>query len=299
MATVSRREFLARCRTTGFAAAGVTVLGNAASVRGAPANERIVMAVVGIRGRGSSLAPGFAARKDCRIAYICDVDSRLFASRAKMIAEAQGGQQPACVQDFRKALDDKSVDAMVVATPDHWHVPAAIWSCQAGKDVYVEKPLSHNAWEGRKLVEAARKHKRVVQVGTQNRSAAVQHGRQEVHRRGQAGPHPLLPHLQPEGMGQLPLAPDGDPPAGFDWDMWNGPAPRAPLQPHLRQRLAPPLALLGRRHGQRRQPPDRPGPLGPGARLSRRRSIRRAAASTAAAPPKRPTRRPPSGSFPT
>ena len=110
----------------GAAAAGVTILGNAASVRGTPANDRIVMAVVGIRGRGSSLGPAFAARKDCRIAYICDVDCRLFASRGKAIADAQGGQRPKCVQDFRKALDDKSVDAMVIATPDHWHVPAAI-----------------------------------------------------------------------------------------------------------------------------------------------------------------------------
>ncbi len=155
MSAISRRKFLARCRTTGCAAAGLTVLGNAASVRGTPAHDRIVMAVVGVRGRGSSLGPAFAARTDCRITYLCDVDSGLFASRAKLIGDAQGGTQPTCVQDFRKALDDKSVDAMVIATPDHWHVPAAIWSCQAGKDVYVEKPLSHNAREGRKLVEIA------------------------------------------------------------------------------------------------------------------------------------------------
>src|SRR5271166_4407020 len=94
MVSISRREFLARCRTTGCAAAGVTILGNAASVWGTPANERIVMAVVGVRGRGSSLGPAFAQRKDCRVAYICDVDSRLFASRGKLIADAQGGRQP-------------------------------------------------------------------------------------------------------------------------------------------------------------------------------------------------------------
>ena len=85
------------------------------------------------------------------------------------------GKTPKCVQDFRQALDDKSVDAIVVATPDHWHAPAAIWGCQAEKDVYVEKPPTHNCWEGQKLIEAAEKYKRVVQVGTQNRSALLVH----------------------------------------------------------------------------------------------------------------------------
>ena len=91
--------------------------------------------------------------------------------RAKEFASRQPGDPPKVVQDFRRALDDKSVDALVVATPDHWHCLATIWACQAGKDVYVEKPLSYNPWEGRQAVEAARKYERIVQVGTQNRSA--------------------------------------------------------------------------------------------------------------------------------
>ena len=124
MTTISRREFLHRSQKTGWGlAAGLTILDNAASVWGTPANEKIVMAVVGVRGRGGSLAPGFASRGDCEIAYVCDVDSNLFASRGKSIAEAQGGKTPKFAQDFRKALDDKSVDAMIIATPDHWHVP--------------------------------------------------------------------------------------------------------------------------------------------------------------------------------
>ena len=225
MAAISRREFLERCRTTGTAAAGVTILANAASVRGAPANERITLAVVGIRGRGSSLGPAFAARKDCRVAYLCDVDSRLFASRARVIADAQGGREPACVQDFRKALDDKSVDAMVIATPDHWHVPAAIWSCQAGKDVYVEKPLSHNAWEGRKLVEIARKHRRVVQVGTQNRSAPYNMAARRYIQAGKLGRIHLCRIYNQKEWGNFRMEPERRRPREFDWDMWNGPAP--------------------------------------------------------------------------
>jgi predicted dehydrogenase len=223
---MNRREFLSRTQTTGLsAAAGLTLLGNAASVRATPANERIVLAVVGVRGRGSDLSRGFCQRGDCRIAYVCDVDSRLFASRAKMVAEAQGGKAPQCVQDFRKALDDRSVDAVIVATPDHWHVPAALWSCQAGKDVYVEKPLSHNAWEGRRLVQAARKYRRVVQVGTQNRSAAYNLAAKKYIAEGKLGRVHFCRIYNQKEWGNFTLAPEGDPPQGFDWDMWNGPAP--------------------------------------------------------------------------
>jgi predicted dehydrogenase len=226
MTRINRREFLHRSQKAGLGlAAGLTILDQAASVRAAPANERIVMAVVGVRGRGSSLGPGFASRPDCRIAYVCDVDSRLFGPAAQRIAAAQQGHVPRCVQDFRKALDDKSVDAMIIATPDHWHVPAAVWSCQAGKDVYVEKPVSHNCWEGRKLIEAARKYKRIVQVGTQNRSAAYNRAAKEYIAQGKLGRIHYCRISNLKEWGNYPLAADGDPPEGFDWDMWNGPAP--------------------------------------------------------------------------
>ena len=147
-------KFLHRSRQIGLvAAAGMTVLSHARSVTAAPANERIALAVVGVRGRGNTLASAFAQRTDCRVAYLCDVDSGLFPSRSRTLAEMQQGRAPQCVQDFRSALDDKAVDAVVIATPDHWHCLAGVWACQAGKDVYVESPLSQNAWEGRKLVE--------------------------------------------------------------------------------------------------------------------------------------------------
>ena len=132
-----------------------------------------------------------------------------------------------------------------------------------GKDVYVEKPPSHNCWEGRKMVEAARKYNRIVQVGTQNRSAAVRHGGAAVHRRREARQGPLLPDLQSEGMGQFPAcSPTAIRPTGFDWDRWNGPAPAAAYNPTLSQQLASFLALLERRHHQRRDPPDRPRAVG-------------------------------------
>jgi predicted dehydrogenase len=224
MTAMNRRTFLDRAQKTGLAA-GLTILSNAASVRGTPASEKIVLAVVGVRGRGSQHGPAFASRPDCRVAYVCDVDSNLFASRARAIADAHGGRSPKCVQDFRRALDDKSVDAMVIATPDHWHVPAAIWSCQAGKDVYVEKPLSHNCWEGRKLVEAARKYRRVVQVGTQNRSAAYNLAAKNYIAAGKLGRIHFCRILNQKDWPNYPLVADADPPAGFDWEMWNGPAP--------------------------------------------------------------------------
>ena len=197
--------------------------------RAAPANDRVVLASVGVRGRGTALATGFAERPDCRIAYVCDVDSNLFPAFAKKIAPLQGGKEPVGVQDFRRALDDKTVDAIVVATPDHWHCLATIWGCQAGKDVYVEKPVSHSPWEGRKAVEAARKYKRIVQVGTQNRSAPYLMAAKKYLDEGRLGRIHLCRVYDQKGGGEslnnFPAAADGDPPDGFDWDMWNGPAP--------------------------------------------------------------------------
>ena len=173
MTQIHRRQFLAQSRTAGLGvAAGWTILQNAGSARGAPAADQVVLGVIGCGGRGSNLTRDFAARDDVRFAAIADPDTNRRAALSKALAEQQDGQAPLAASDYRAVLDDKSVDGVIVATPDHWHALAAIHSCQAGKDVYVEKPPSHNCWEGRKMVEAARKYERVVQVGTQNRSAA-------------------------------------------------------------------------------------------------------------------------------
>ncbi len=229
MGKLNRREFLSRTKKTSLGlAAGVTILGNAGSVRAAPAADQVVLAAVGVRGRGSSLATGFLARGDCRYAYVCDVDSKLFESRAKTIAQQQAGKMPECVQDFRRALDDKSVDAIIVATPDHWHAPATVLGCQAGKDVYVEKPASHSCWEGRKMVEAARKYNRIVQVGTQNRSAPYNMAAKKFIDDGKLGKIHMCRIYNQKSWGNHPIVADSPTPAGLNWDMWNGPAPEHP-----------------------------------------------------------------------
>lgn len=234
MNPIHRRQFLDSTKKTALGlAAGLTILDDPRSARAAPANDKIRLAMVGVGGRGSGLAQGFLARKDCQIVYVCDPNGAVLDARAKEYAALQDGRAPKCVQDFRKALDDKSVDAAVVATPDHWHVPAAIMACQAGKDVYVEKPLSYNAWEGRKAVEAARKYKRIVEVGTQNRSAPYNMAAKKYIEDGKLGRIHFCRVYNQKLWANFPALPDSDPPKGFDWDMWNGPAPEAPYNSNL------------------------------------------------------------------
>ncbi len=245
MSAINRREFLARSKKTSLGlAAGTTILANSASVRGAPANEKIVMGAIGIRGRGYPLMMGFAQRPDCEMAYLCDVDTKMFHSmppagymtqvdkslhgtRFEGIEKAQG-KAPKCVQDFRQVLDDKSVDALVIATPDHWHAIPTVWGCQAGKDVYVEKPPTHTLWEGLKMVEAARKHKQIVQVGTQSRSAPYMIAAKKYIEDGKLGRIRMCRVMNMKFGRNFEMVPDGKPPEGFNWEIWNGPAPEHP-----------------------------------------------------------------------
>jgi len=231
MTRFNRREFLNRSKksTLGLAA-GLTILKNAKSVRGAPSADKVILAAVGVGGRGTFLAThpewGFLCRGDCEYAYICDPDSKKAAGRVKAFAQMQGGKEPKVVQDLRVMLDDKSVDAIVSATPDHWHALSTVWACQAGKDVYVEKPAHHSCWEGQKMVEAARKYDRVVQIGTQNRSAPYNMAARQYIADGKLGTvHLCRIYNQKGAWGMTKKQPDSDPPAGFDWDIWNGPAP--------------------------------------------------------------------------
>jgi len=231
MKTIDRRRFLEQANKAGLGlAAAVTVLREPKSVGAAPANDKIVLAAVGAGGRGSHLAAGFVERGDCEYAYVCDPNQPRAEALAKSIAAKQS-KPPKIVQDFRKALDDKSVQAIVAATPDHWHALAAVWGCQAGKDVYVEKPATHSCWEGQKMVEAARKYKRVVQVGTQNRSAKYNMTAREYIQSGKLGKIHLCRVFNQKIWGNFPQSKDCDPPKGFDWDMWNGPAPAAHYNP--------------------------------------------------------------------
>jgi predicted dehydrogenase len=210
--------------TSAVVSAGVTALSPKRGAAAAPPSERVRVAVIGIHGRGGAHARRFAGRSDCEVAYICDVDESLLPA---CVAEIEHLQQrrPQAVSDFRRALDDKNVDAISIATPDHWHALATVWGCQAGKDVYVEKPVSHSPWEGRKMVEAARRYQRIVQVGTQNRSAPYNIAARQYIADGKLGSVHMVRVINQKIWPNSPATPDQDPPSGLNWDMWTGPAP--------------------------------------------------------------------------
>lgn len=227
MSEINRRRFLDRSGKTalGFAA-GATILADPRSARATPANDRLALAMVGVGGgRGHSLALGFLERGDCEISYVCDVNRALHEPRAEAYAARQAGKRPQCLQDFRELLADAAVDAVVIATPPHWHALATILCCRAGKDVYCEKPQSHNGWEGRRAVEAARKHQRIVQIGTQNRSAPYNLAAKQYLEEGRLGRVHLCRVIEQCYESDFQWGPDSDPPDTLDWDMWNGPAP--------------------------------------------------------------------------
>ena len=167
-ATSTRRSFVTRAAVAGI---GVGALGRIPAVRGQNApSQRINVAVMGVNSRGDELAKTFARSAGAEVAYVCDVDSRAAGKTVAAVAGLQD-RQPRGVGDFRATLDDDSVDALVIAAPDHWHAPATLLALQAGKHVYVEKPCGHNAREGELLAEAQHKYGRIVQMGNQQRSA--------------------------------------------------------------------------------------------------------------------------------
>src|SRR5688572_22136909 len=172
MSKRNRRQFLQASMLAAAAAATVPsgMLLAEEEKQSSSANERLAVAVVGVKGRGGSHIGAFAGRKDAEITYVCDADREIGEKRCVEIGKRQGGRVPTFVEDLRKVLEDKSVDIVSIATPNHLHSLQAIWSMQAGKDVYVEKPVSHNVSEGRRAVEAARKYNRICQTGTQSRS---------------------------------------------------------------------------------------------------------------------------------
>ncbi len=232
MPKIHRREFLARSQDAAVgAAAGLTILKSAASVYGAPANDKVVLAQIGAGGRGGNLVDGFVGRGDCVYAYVCDPNIPRAEHVAKSLADKQSAGAPKVAENFREALDDKSVDAVVVATPDHWHALPTIRACQAGKDVYVEKPPSHNCWEGQKMIQAARKYKRVVQVGTQSRSGAYAMAAKKYIDDGKLGDVHFCRIYNQKSWPNFAMQPDSDPPKGFNWDLWNGPAPEHRYNP--------------------------------------------------------------------
>lgn len=233
MSRQTRRTFLKRAAATVGIAASFTIAGTRASGRVLGANDRVRIAIAGIKGRGYyGHIKGFGGMKEVEIAYLVDPDSRLFASRSKTV-EQLGGTRPACIQDIRQALDDKRLDAVSIVTPNHWHSLMAIWACQAGKDVYVEKPCSHTLLEGRRLVEAARKYDRIVQHGTQRRSDPQWIELVNDVRRGKYGK--LLVSYGHASRSRLSIGfknPE-EPPRELDFNLWLGPAPVQPYHTNL------------------------------------------------------------------
>ena len=226
---ISRRQFVASSLTAG---AAIAVLPRSALRAAESAGNKVVLAVAGVRtgapggsGRGIELINKFAALPGVEFKYVIDVDRRSLGP-AVAVAEQAQGKAPKMETDFRRVLEDKDVDALIVTTPDHWHAPMAVLAAKAGKHVYVEKPCSHNPREGEILVEVADKYKRLVQMGSQRRSIAnVQWMVRQIHE-GKIG-HLFLAQCfysrrrPPIGFGKV-IAP----PAELDWDLWQGPAPR-------------------------------------------------------------------------
>lgn len=221
---LSRRNFV---KTGAAAAAGVAA--SLASPRAAGANERIRLGFIGVANRGGQLIKAALPHDDCEIAAVCDVYKPIMAQRAE---ELGGIDQHA---DFRDLIARKDLDAVVIATPDHWHAIQTIMACESGKDVYVEKPLSVTIHEGRRMVEAARRTKRVVQVGTHRRSSTLYDELHGVVQSGAIGKVTVahcyrLSNMWPDGMGKCaPTAPPED----LDWDMWLGPRAERPYQENI------------------------------------------------------------------
>lgn len=192
------------------------------------AADKVTIAVMGLNGQGSGLTRNFARLEDVNIAYLCDVDQRVLEKASKIVDELKG-ERPQLIGDIRRALEDKAVDAIVIATPDHWHGPATLLACEAGKDVYVEKPCAHNLREGRWMVEAARRHKRIVQHGTQYRSFPIHYRALDLIKSGRIGKALMAKAWDVQLRDHIGRKKDSPVPAGVDYETWTGPALMLPF----------------------------------------------------------------------
>ncbi len=214
----TRREFLKKAATVTAGVGGLTMITRPERVFGA--NDRVRIGVCGLHGRGKDHIDAFASLPNVEVAALCDVDEAVLQKR-----RGQVGGSARTFGDVRRLLEDPSIDAISIATPNHWHALMAIWACQAGKDVYVEKPCSHNLWEGRQLVRAARKYGRIVQHGTQSRSAAAMiEAMGHVHG-GTFGEIYMARGLCFKRRESIGRASTEAVPSGFDYELWTGPAP--------------------------------------------------------------------------
>jgi predicted dehydrogenase len=232
MRSMTRRRFLKGAVAAGASLPLFTISGTKSSGMVLGANDAVRVAVAGIHGRGNDHIAELLKQKDVRIAALIDPDSSLFEERKKRIAK-ESGTEPVFFQDVRKALESKDLDAVTIATPNHWHSLLTIWAVQAGKDVYVEKPLSHNVSEGRRCVEAARKHKRMVQHGTQQRSSSGRAGEIAALQSGKYGKLLVSKGYCCKPRWSIGKKDAGKPPAALDFDIWLGPAADQPYHANL------------------------------------------------------------------
>jgi hypothetical protein len=229
MSSQTRRVFL---KSSLAAGAAFTIAGTKASGKVRGANDVIRVGVCGLNGRGGSHINDLLRIKGVEITYLIDPDLRTHGSRVNEIQSA-GGSTPRTVQDVRQALDDPNLDAITVATPNHWHSLITIWACDAGKDVYVEKPCSHNVREGRIAVEMARAKQSIVQHGTQSRSDAGWAGAVEFIKSGKAGKLLVARGLCYKPRGSIGFQKPETPPGELDFNLWLGPAPEQPFHKNL------------------------------------------------------------------
>ncbi len=230
MSRVSRREFVKRA--SAGVAVSFTIAGTKASGRVLGANDVIRIGVAGIRGRGSEHIRAFAKMPGVQVTHLIDPDSRLFEPRSAQVKQL-GKNTPKCFQNIRKALEDKELDAISIATCNHWHSLMTIWACQAKKDVYVEKPASHVVFEGRKCVEAARKYGRIVQHGTQSRSDRKWASAVAAVQSGKYGKLLVSKGYASKPRWSIGFKPVKEPPPELDFDLWLGPAPKQDYHENL------------------------------------------------------------------
>jgi len=230
MKPITRRRFLSdSAASVGVwgAAAAVSAIKPNRAVAADSANDRVVLALIGAGGRGTAHALGLAALPNVLFKSICDVSPDRAASMARQL-QKNSPKTPKPLTDLRQVLDDNEINAVVIATPEQWHALATVWACQAGKDVYVEKNPSLSIWEGRKMIQAARKYNRIVQTGFQNRSAPYAFTARDYINSGKLG---KVVHVKVYNMlngSPWKPQPDSDPPPDLDWDRWLGPAPKVP-----------------------------------------------------------------------
>ncbi|MFH1922790.1 MAG: Gfo/Idh/MocA family oxidoreductase, partial [Planctomycetota bacterium] len=237
MSKITRRSFVGTSIGGATAmAAGASVLGVGQPAAARAANEKVVLGLIGAGGRGRMVIKNLAKLENVEVKYVCDVEDARGAHAIGELEKVQGFA-PKFVKEMDEVFGDKDVDAVVVATPEHWHALATVRACQAGKDVYVEKNISASIWEGRKMIEAARKYNRVVQAGTQTRSAPYMFAARDYVKEGGLG---KVLYAKVFGMysfvyGGYPRksVADSDPPPGLDWDKWLGPVPDRPYNERL------------------------------------------------------------------